>query len=174
MTFDPKRMIRNRGQVDRRQEADVLARESGDLVIVRRGVPRSVVIACPDGCGELLTINLDSRTGPAWKFYEGRRGVTLFPSVWRDDGCKSHFMLWHDAILWCDRFESGNVEPAPEDGTLQPRVHAALSESFRSVPDIATELDEIPWEVGRVCRQLARAGTASEGKDRQRGHYRLA
>lgn len=53
------RTAQYRGQVEYRDEATSLVTEPGDLVLVVRGRPRSVVIGCPDGCGEVLTVNLD-------------------------------------------------------------------------------------------------------------------
>lgn len=174
MPVEPCRHLNFRGRVERRHEADILALTPGDLVLVHRGTLRSAIIACPDGCGELLTINLDERAGPAWRLYEGRRGMTLYPSVWRDNGCGSHFIVWHDTILWCDRFERDNVEPSFLDNSLVPRVKAALTENFRSSAELATELGEIPWEVGRACKQLVQANVAIEGTGKQRGCFRLS
>ena len=85
---EPARRVSFKGKVEFRREADELTSMPGDSVIVERGRPRSFVIACPDGCGEHLTINLDDRSGPAWRWYETNRGITLFPSVWRDSGCR--------------------------------------------------------------------------------------
>lgn len=173
MQCEPSRRVRLRGQVERRHEADELIVSPGDLVVVHRGVPRSVVIACPDGCGERLTVNLDDRAGPAWKLYEGSRGLTLYPSVWRDSGCGSHFIVWHDTVLWCDRFTGGNVEPFLLDDTLPTRVQAALTTTFKSTAQIAAELSEIPWEVGRACRMLVKVKTAAEGIRERRGWFSL-
>jgi hypothetical protein len=56
-----------KGQVSHRHEANAFLTEPGASVLVHRGVARSVAMACPDGCSEQLTINLDSRGGPAWR-----------------------------------------------------------------------------------------------------------
>jgi len=80
-TRQPARRIAFKGEVEYRREADIVTPEAGDASVVVRGRPRSFVIACPDGCGEHLTINLDEQAGPAWRLYTGRRGLTLFPSI---------------------------------------------------------------------------------------------
>ena len=41
-----------------------LAAKPGDAAIVNRGRLRSIVGACPDGCGEHITVNLDDKGGP--------------------------------------------------------------------------------------------------------------
>ena len=105
------RLVNFKGEVEFRRDADDLTLAPGDSVAVVRGRPRSFVMACPDGCGERLTINLDQRSGLAWRLYETSRGVTLFPSVWRDSGCRSHFIVWHDTILWCDWYIETEREP---------------------------------------------------------------
>ncbi len=100
--------------------------------------------------------------------------MTLFPSVWRESGCKSHFILWHDAILWCDRFEEGNVEPPFEHYELENQVAGVLTSDYRPYSDIAALLGEVPWEVARVCRRLVRAGLAEQGAGNQRDWYRMS
>src|SRR2546426_1045042 len=74
----------------------------GDVAIVHREIPRWIIFACPDGCGAIQPVNLDSRAGPAWEMYGTSRRPSLFPSVWRDSGCKSHFILWRGDIHLLD------------------------------------------------------------------------
>lgn len=81
--------------------AMTVARQSqGTLVPVRRGRLRAIVFSCPCGCAELLVINLDRRTGKAWKLYARAGRVTLSPSVWRTTGCKSHFFVIANRVVW--------------------------------------------------------------------------
>lgn len=156
----PARTLRLRGQAEYRDEAENALEQPGDAALVFRGLPRSLLIKCPDGCGETLVVNLDKRAGKAWGL-DLRGGVpTLYPSVWRDGGCGSHFIVWRGRILWCDRYEDGNVEP-DYDIKLETRVLAALDvREFRSAEDIAWQLDEIPWEVSRAARRLVSQGSA--------------
>ncbi len=83
-------------------------------------------MACPDGCGDTLVINLDDRAGKAWLLDERRGKLSLYPSVWREDGCRSHFILWSDYLIWIGRFEARNDEPA-YDAALEQRALALLS-----------------------------------------------
>jgi hypothetical protein len=86
------------GQAEARR---AVARDPTMLALVERGVRRALVFRCPSGCGDVLSINLDARAGPAWRLRLSQRGVTLMPSVWRTEGCRSHFVLWNNTIWWC-------------------------------------------------------------------------
>jgi hypothetical protein len=99
--------------------------------------------------------------------------LSLYPSVWREDGCQSHFILWRDHILWCGRYEDDNEEPV-YDPDLEAAVIRSLSVSrYRSSLEIAAELGEIPWEVSRVLRRFTRDGRAEEGKATLKDRFRL-
>jgi hypothetical protein len=163
------------GVAEYRDEAEKMLAASGDAVVIQRGALRSVVICCPDGCGETLVVNLDPRAGKAWKLDMRSGRPTLYPSVWRDGGCGSHFIVWRGQLLWCDRFEEGNVEPVFDMVSLERRVLGALRKSgLRSAEEIAVELDEIPWEVSRAGHALTRRKLAVSGSGRYRDWYALA
>ncbi len=71
------------------------------LAVVERGRPRSVVLQCPCGCGELLVLNVDRAAGSAWRLRRREGRITLMPSVWRTSGCRSHFILWENRVWLC-------------------------------------------------------------------------
>lgn len=161
------RNVRQRGSVTHRHLADEELVVAGDAVLVDRGVLRSLVLSCPDACGEVLTINLDHRAGPAWRLYRGVDGLSLYPSVWRSSGCKSHFIVWRSRIFWCD------LDEPFDDGDLSPEaVLAELGESFESYDAIAARMSAIPWEVMSACYRLARRGDAERGNGTQAHCYR--
>ena len=162
------KQIAMRGVVVQRHEANPLVKESGDSVVVNRGVLRSLVMACPDGCGEVLTINLDARAGMAWRYYERGGDVSLFPSVWRDTGCKSHFILWRNKIFWCDL---GDELDAPMHDVME-QVYGRLTDDLVSYAEVAESLDLVPWAVLSAARRLCRQGAAQEGKGKLQGHFK--
>jgi hypothetical protein len=169
MFRDRARRARLKGQTEHQSTAASLLREAGDLALVTRGVPRSVVILCPDGCGERLTVNLDARSGPAWRLYNKVGKLTLFPSVWRESGCEAHFILWNDIIYW-----SSLDDVALNDGAvLQKGVLAAMTTALTAYSEIATKLDEIPWAVLLACRALVRSNEVEEGKGPKEGFFRV-
>lgn len=62
----------------------------------------AAAMMCPCGCGQVIELNLLKQTRPCWSVQEHADGtVTLAPSVWRQKGCRSHFLLRHGRIDWC-------------------------------------------------------------------------
>lgn len=166
------RKIRFVGEVTSREEARGLLQESGDAALVLRGTPRWLVLRCPDGCGEDLPVNLDGRSGPAWKLYSRPRGLTLYPSVWRDSGCESHFIIWNDNVFWLG-FEDFQKE-TENNVVLRKRalVQLKTAVSFIHYSDLAEILGEIPWTVLKLCTSLEQEGLVQENK-REKGNFRL-
>jgi hypothetical protein len=159
-----------RGSVTSRDDARAQLQEAGDVVLVERVVPRSVVIKCPCGCGEELVINLDERVGPAWRLYRNERGLTLYPSVWRESGCRSHFILWHDHFFMC---EGDSTAEEPTDQRFEERVLSELATSrYRSFEEVAYSTGVSPWSVLATCRRLAGRGLVQDGIGRLRGCFR--
>lgn len=61
-----------------------------------------VAMTCPCGCKSILQMSLLADAKPRWRLTEHGDGtVTLHPSVWRTEGCRSHFFLRHGFIKWC-------------------------------------------------------------------------
>jgi hypothetical protein len=64
--------------------------------------PRWVLFRCPSGCGEVITLSLQKAHYPHWRLTRTRGGrPTLYPSIWRDVGCLSHFWVYDGRIYWC-------------------------------------------------------------------------
>jgi hypothetical protein len=165
--------IRFLGKVSSRDEAGTMLSEAGDAVVVERGRPRLLILRCPCGCGDDLLINLDRRSGAAWQCYRNRKGLTLFPSYWRDNKCGSHFILWNNRIYWCRGWESEESDSWDVSNEIEDKVYAALPmEQFIGYEQIAEILDLIPWEVLQACRQLARNGKAIADLSPRNSMYR--
>ena len=59
-------------------------------------------MACPCGCGETIELNLLKQVRPCWTVTNSDDGTaTLSPSVFRQQGCRSHFILRQGRIHWC-------------------------------------------------------------------------
>jgi hypothetical protein len=164
--------------VSTRGEASAHLKSPGDAVLVERGRPRLLMLSCPCGCGEELPINLDARAGRAWRLYRNQRsGLSLFPSVWRESGCESHFIIWRDKLFLFGQYdedeglmETSAVE-ADGGAPLVDAVQKELSSELVPFGDIAEKLEAIPWDVLTMCRKLVRAGLAREGEGKQRGSF---
>ncbi len=62
----------------------------------------AAAMICPCGCGEVIELNLLKQARPCWSAQEHSDGtITLAPSVWRQKGCRSHFLLRRGRINWC-------------------------------------------------------------------------
>ena len=75
-----------------------------NLVLARDGDEDwSVGLRCPCGCGRRLEMMLLEEVRPRWDVSIDRRGlVSLHPSVWLREGCRSHFWVKAGKIVWCD------------------------------------------------------------------------
>jgi hypothetical protein len=166
------------GTVSTRSEASAFLKSPGDGVLVERGRPRLFLLSCPCGCGEEFPINLDSRAGQAWRLYRnGRAGLSIFPSVWRTSGCKSHYVIWRNRILLFgqneDDFDSG-LQSDELAVSTDDVLRLLPATGFISFVDIAESLNAVPWDVQVLCRRLVRMKVAREGKGQQRGSFARA
>ena len=173
MTRILARELRLVGEAPRRAEAEALLSNAGDAVIIRRGVVRSLLLRCPDGCGQTLLVNLDPRTDKAWRLRIDRGGLTLFPSVWRDGGCGSHFVVWQHRILWCDGEDAADNEDPEYDESAEDRVARGLRQRLAPPEEIGDRVNESGWEVTRVGHRLVKQGRARSGQGDQRGWFGL-
>ncbi|CAI8733124.1 DUF6527 family protein [Pseudomonas sp. IT-P291] len=70
--------------------------------LLDEGESWSAGFRCPCGCGDVLEIALLDDAEPRWRLQVDHRGrPTLFPSVWRNDGCRSHFWIKKGKVHWC-------------------------------------------------------------------------
>src|ERR1700721_1607132 len=92
--------ISYQGTIKQRGQSNERLSKAGDFVIVKRGVARLLILRCPCGCGDDLLINLDGRSGAAWRMYKKLSKYSLYPSYWRDTACGSHFIIWNNIIYW--------------------------------------------------------------------------
>ena len=178
--------LRFQGKVSSRGEADAYLKSAGDAVLVERGRPRLLILSCPCGCGEHFPINLDPRAGKAWRLYQAplstssavfsrrraRGDISLFPSVWRDSGCRSHYIIWNSRIMLFGKYDD-DYEAVPE---ITPSMIEAVYDRLPKFgliqfAEIAEALDAVPWDVLTVCRQLVKARRAREGDDKHKGFF---
>lgn len=162
--------------VPSRAAASSYLKDPGDAVIVDRQGLRWLILACPCGCGSEIPVNLDPRAGPAWSLYKGNRGISVYPSVWRDSDCESHFIILRNTIFmlgsqYDDLWLYGDVE---NEGSLEKETLSRLSSSRdQNYEEISASIaDSIPWDVLRCCRKLCRKGLAVEGRGENVGRFR--
>ena len=166
--------FRFKGVIQHRAEAAGLLQSPGDAVLIERGRPRLLLISCPCGCGDEFPINLDQRSGRAWRLYRNdRKGLSLFPSVWRESGCESHYVIWRDQILLLGGNESEfeNKSQLTNDDLYVVILEYLPVERFVNFSEIAEALNEVPWDVLLSCRELRRRGLVREGENELRGSF---
>ena len=57
---------------------------------------------CPCNCGDVVTLSLQLLHSPFWKLYLSPwKRPTLQPSIWRYEGCFSHFWVKDGRVFWC-------------------------------------------------------------------------
>ena len=147
-----------KGTVDKYASAIAHLQKSGDCTIVQRGAPRTIVMMCPDGCGETIAVNLDPRIGKAWRKYDRTGKLTIYPSVWRDTGCRAHFIVWNDQIIWCNA--NGSAQVNIDDSFVEAVYGKLSSETYIHFEAIAENMGAIPWDVLWACNILVRRGNA--------------
>lgn len=156
--------VRWRGTVTSKGAAGPLLTAPCDVVLVERGHPRLLVMACPCGCGTEAIANLDPKSGPAWRMYRTRQGFSLYPSVIRDSGCGSHFVIWNSRFLMLHDDSSLDFSP---DTRLENQVRQELSLRRTShYIEIADALGEVPWSVLTALRSLMRQCVVRETEHR--------
>ena len=56
---------------------------------------------CPCGCSRTIELLVIDEAKPRWTYALSASGApSLHPSVWLNNGCKSHFWLRHGRIHW--------------------------------------------------------------------------
>ena len=135
--------LRVKARVASRAEANVHLERAGDATIVERGGLRWLVMSCPCGCGAALPVNLDPRAGPAWRLYDSPRGLSVYPSVWRDTDCKSHFIIWRGRILLLGARQEDDWIEYPEEAPskdLLESVRKTLSARPQSAEGLSDQI----------------------------------
>jgi hypothetical protein len=79
--------------------------EAGVLYVVGEGPHLWFIgMLCPCGCGDVLKLSLMEESRSYWTLVLHRdRSITLWPSVAREVGCKSHFNIRRGKVIyWMD------------------------------------------------------------------------
>lgn len=78
--------------------------EPGVLHLVEDGAGQHWLAAlqCPCGCGAMIQLPMTPPARPCWQMRGTMQAPTLWPSVRRIRGCRSHFVLRQGRVVWCD------------------------------------------------------------------------
>jgi hypothetical protein len=94
---------RNRFLIERMIEEPELIVPFRVYVIGEEGYEWTAVFVCPCGCRHVIRLNLlEGDNRPTWRVSQDPRNfVTVHPSVWRNAGCASHFIIRDGLVHWC-------------------------------------------------------------------------
>jgi hypothetical protein len=92
-------VARSDGEVPEQPAAGVL-----HLIADGSGKPWLAVMHCPCGCGAMIQLPMSPPARPCWHFRGTMQAPSLWPSVRRKAGCRSHFILRGGSVLWCREF----------------------------------------------------------------------
>lgn len=62
--------------------------------------PEALSFKCPCGCNSDIHLNLLKDSRPLWSYNISNDRITISPSVWKKEGCKSHFFIKKGKVLW--------------------------------------------------------------------------
>lgn len=87
-----------------------------DFVLVDyQAVARWALFRCPCGCGDVISLPLAAPHDPRWSVYVDQDGfASLYPSVWRNTGCMSHFIIRSGSVFWADKSGVSPFDASPK------------------------------------------------------------
>ena len=69
--------------------------------VVYKGKPMWALFKCPCNCGSVISLSLQALHTPHWELRRSPwQRPTLYPSVFRTTGCRSHFWVRDGNIEW--------------------------------------------------------------------------
>lgn len=57
-----------------------------------------IIFKCPCGCSDSIYLNTDENEDPFWRFRISNKKISIYPSVKRVKGCRSHFFVTRSSI----------------------------------------------------------------------------
>lgn len=71
-------------------------------IVIYEGEPYWALFKCPCGCNTVISLPMTKDKYPNWTIEVSKNNrPTLFPSVWQNKGCKSHFWVKNGLVVWC-------------------------------------------------------------------------
>jgi len=90
-----------RCEVVAKTPANASVRERQFISVVYQNEPLWSMFRCPCGCGDVISLPMKRPHNPRWRLALTVAGrPTLYPSVWRNNGCMSHFWIKDGRVYW--------------------------------------------------------------------------
>lgn len=74
--------------------------ENTIYIVGENGFKWYLAMKCPCNCGDVIYLNLLKERYPCWKMKLKNGLISINPSVWRTQKCKSHFVINKGNIIW--------------------------------------------------------------------------
>src|SRR5438105_12112991 len=75
--------------IEEKTPTNDLINEAQFIVVMSEKKPIWALFKCPCGCGYVISLSLNK-----WRFQKTKNNrPTLYPSIWQNSGCHSHFWL---------------------------------------------------------------------------------
>jgi len=72
------------------------------ILVIYKRMHHWALFRCPCGCGHVISLSLQKIQRPNWSVQKSKNGrPTLYPSVWQNQGCHSHFWIADGVVFWC-------------------------------------------------------------------------
>jgi hypothetical protein len=89
------------------------------MKVVYKGSPIWALFRCPCGCRTVISLSLQKIHTPKWTVKNNSSGrPSLYPSVWQNKGCCSHFWIKDGRVYWCS---NSGIEPWVGSAVRMPR-----------------------------------------------------
>ncbi len=70
-------------------------------IVGGKGYKKWAYLRCPCGCNDIVTLSLMEKHRPNWRLKIDRLNrPTIYPSIWKTDGCRSHFWITKGKLEW--------------------------------------------------------------------------
>lgn len=69
-------------------------------IVGENGYKWYVALLCPCNCSEIIYLNLLRERHPCWEVKIKKALISIVPSVWRTQNCKSHFVINKGNVIW--------------------------------------------------------------------------
>jgi hypothetical protein len=76
--------------------------ENEFISVVYKKKPIWALFKCPCGCGYVISLPLQKPHKPKWTLSKSEsQRPNVYPSVWQNKGCHSHFWIEDGKVIWC-------------------------------------------------------------------------
>lgn len=75
--------------------------ENKVYIVKNNSISKWILMKCPCGCMDTITLSLMKTYRPNWKMsIDKKKRITLNPSIWKQEGCESHFFIIKNKVKW--------------------------------------------------------------------------